>query len=81
MFIMFITNLLEADIICILPEALSAHVEAIFSDQPMTVGADTTEKYITSLVSKDQQTSFAHPQHEHRNRCPTDVSTTNFRLP
>lgn len=31
----------EADILRFLPEALSANVEAIFSDQSSLVGADT----------------------------------------
>ena len=37
------TNLLEANILGISPEALPAYVQTIFTDQPMAIAAYTTE--------------------------------------
>jgi predicted thioesterase len=36
-------QLLEADVLAVLPEALAAHVEAVLSDQTVTVGARAAE--------------------------------------
>ena len=36
-------QLLEADVLAVLPEALAAHVEAVLPDQTVTVGARAAE--------------------------------------
>lgn len=38
------THLVEADIVGVLPEALTAQAEAIFTDQTMVVGAGAAER-------------------------------------
>ena len=40
-----LVKLLEPDILGVLPEALTAHVQAVFADQTMSVGAGTAENY------------------------------------
>ena len=38
-----LVELLEADVLGVLPEALSAQVQVVLSDEAMTVGAGTAE--------------------------------------
>ena len=38
-----LVELLEADVLGVLPEALAAHVEAVFADHTVAVGAGTAE--------------------------------------
>ena len=43
-------QLLEPDVLAVLPEALAAHVEAVLPDQTVTVGARAAEKVKIEIV-------------------------------
>jgi hypothetical protein len=47
--------LLEADVISILPEALTAHVQTVFADETMTVGTDPAERKQFQKIRKEFQ--------------------------
>ena len=46
------TNLLEANIVGVGSEALTAHVESVLANQSMTVGTDTAETHQQQLTNK-----------------------------
>lgn len=43
-------ELLEADVLGVFPEATSAHVETVLTDETVVVGADAAEKYICKII-------------------------------
>ena len=47
-----LVQLLETDVLGVLPEALMAHVQAVLSDQTMSVGAGTTSAGALSIFAR-----------------------------
>lgn len=49
--VLYKTNLLESDVLGVLAEAATAHVEAVLADETMVVGAHTAKMYKLTCLS------------------------------